>query len=63
MFYKDEIVEEVRRYREELQEEYGSAEKYNKHWDELRPRLEKEGWKFVTLEEVLAKGKETHAHK
>ncbi|GHU46519.1 hypothetical protein FACS1894200_00230 [Spirochaetia bacterium] len=58
MIYKDEIVEEVRRHREELAEEYPTFEAYRKHCEERRPQLEKEGWKFVTLEEVLAKGKD-----
>ncbi|MDR0868437.1 MAG: hypothetical protein LBP75_08215 [Planctomycetota bacterium] len=55
MFYRDEIVEEVRRHRAELLEEYGGIEGYHKHLDEQRPRLEKEGWKFVTPEEVRAR--------
>ncbi|MHC6204727.1 hypothetical protein ACYULU_16230 [Breznakiellaceae bacterium SP9] len=55
MFYKDEIVEEVRRHREELGEEYNTRESWAKHWEEFGPRLVEEGWKFVTLEEVLAK--------
>ena len=58
MFHKDDIVEEVRRHREELAEEYPTFEARKKHWDTLQPQLEKEGWKFVTLEEVLAKGKD-----
>jgi hypothetical protein len=54
-FVNDDIIAEVRRHREELLERYGGIEGYDKHWEsETRPRLEKEGWKFVTMEEVLA---------
>jgi hypothetical protein len=55
IFYKDEIVEEVRRNREELLQEYGGVNGYLKHLTDEQLRLEKEGWVFVTPEEVRAK--------
>jgi len=50
-----DIVAEVRKNREELLADYGGIEGYLKHLDEDRPRLEREGWKFVDLEEMLRK--------
>ncbi|GHV42256.1 hypothetical protein AGMMS49546_20260 [Spirochaetia bacterium] len=47
MFYKDEVVDEVRQTREELLKEYGGIAGLHKHQDEERPQLEKEGWIFV----------------
>lgn len=49
--YRDEIVAEVRRNRAKLLEIYGGIQGLHKHMDEERPRLEKEGWKFVSAEE------------
>jgi hypothetical protein len=49
--YHDEIVAEVRRNRAKLLEMYGGIKGLHKHMDEDRPRLEKEGWKFVSAEE------------
>jgi hypothetical protein len=49
--YCDEIVAEVRRNREKLLEMYGGIDGLHKHMDEERPRLEKEGWKFISAEE------------
>jgi hypothetical protein len=49
------IVAEVRKNREELLADYGGIEGYLKHLDEDRPRLEREGWKFVDMEELLRK--------
>ncbi|MCL1876067.1 MAG: hypothetical protein FWF87_07415 [Synergistaceae bacterium] len=48
-------VTEVRRNRELLLEKHGGIDGLHKHMDEERPKLEKQGWRFVTLEEVLAK--------
>ena len=54
-------VAEVRRNREALLEKYGDIDGLHKHMDEERAELEKQGWKFITLEEVLAKKRErTH---
>jgi hypothetical protein len=47
MFYKDEIVDEVRQTRENLLKEYGGIAGLHKHQEEERPTLEKEGWIFV----------------
>jgi hypothetical protein len=49
--YHDEIVLEVRCNRTKLLEMYGGIEGLHKHMEEERPRLEKEGWKFVPAEE------------
>jgi hypothetical protein len=56
-YFDTDIVAEVRKTRENLLVKYGGIEGLPRHMEEERPRLEKEGWKFVTLEEVLA-GKE-----
>jgi hypothetical protein len=55
--YHDEIVTEVRRNRAKLLEMYGGIEGLHKHMDEERPRLENEGWKFISAEEF---GKRNH---
>ena len=48
-------ITEVRRSRELLLEKYGGIDGLHKHMDDERPKLEKQGWKFVSVEEVLAK--------
>jgi hypothetical protein len=53
--YNDEIVAEVRYNRAKLLEMYGGIEGLHKHMDEERPRLEKEGWKFISAEEFAAR--------
>jgi hypothetical protein len=50
-FY-DPIIAEVRKNREKLFNMYGGIDGLHKHMDEERPRLEKEGWKFVSEEEM-----------
>ena len=56
MIYLDtDPVAEVRRNREFLLEKYGGIDELHKHMDEERPVLEKQGWKFITAEELLAK--------
>ena len=56
MHYIDvDPVTEVRRNRELLLERYGGIDGLHKHMDETRPELEKQGWKFITVDEVLAK--------
>jgi hypothetical protein len=55
IFYEDEIVNEVRKNRAELLEEYGGIEGLHKHMKEERPILESQGWKFVSAEEVAAR--------
>jgi hypothetical protein len=55
MKYLDEDpVAEVHHIRAELLEEYGGIDGYMIHLDEELPRLEKEGWKRVTPEEIAA---------
>ena len=49
------LVAEGRRNRELLLEKYGGIDGLHKHMDEERPKLEKQGWTFVSVEEVLAK--------
>jgi hypothetical protein len=53
--YRDEIVAEVRHNRAKLLEMHGGIEGLHKHMDEERPRLEKEGWKFISPEEFAAR--------
>jgi hypothetical protein len=55
MEYDDiDPMEEVRRTREQLLEMYGGIEGLRKHMAEQRPRWEKEGWKFLSEEEMDA---------
>jgi hypothetical protein len=49
--YHDEIAMEVQRNRARLLEMYGGIKGLYKHMEKERPRLEKEGWKFVSAEE------------
>jgi len=46
-------VAEVRRNRELLLEKYCDIDGLHKHMDEERPKLEKQGWTFVSIEEIL----------
>jgi hypothetical protein len=50
--FEDEVMVEVRERKAHVAEKYGGWEGLMKHMDEDRPRLEKAGWKFVTVEEV-----------
>jgi hypothetical protein len=50
--YKDDIVAEVRRHREELLEEHGGIEGYLKYLKTQHSRWEAEGFKSVTPEEI-----------
>ena len=54
-YIDNDPVAEVRRNRELLLEKYGGIEGLHKHMDEERPKLEAQGLKFVSIEEVLAK--------
>jgi len=56
-------VAEVRRNRTMLLEKYGGIDGLHEHMEEERPKLEKLGWKFVSVEEVLAKKYESVASK
>ena len=56
MTYLDnDPVAEVRRNRELLLEEHGGIEGLIRHMEEERPKLEQQGWKFTTFEELAAK--------
>ena len=54
-YLDNDPIAEVRRNRELLLEKYGGIEGLHKHMDEERPELEKQGWKFITAEEIRAK--------
>jgi hypothetical protein len=54
-YYDTDIIAEVREARRALLREYGGIEGLHKHMDEERPLLEAQGWKFITIEEVLMK--------
>jgi hypothetical protein len=41
-------IEEVYRIRQEILEEYGGIKGWNKHLDEVRPKLEAMGVRFLT---------------
>jgi hypothetical protein len=53
-FHPPDPLEEVRRNRELLLEKYGGLEGLSKHLDEERPKWEKQGWKFLSEEEMAA---------
>ncbi|MCL2624298.1 MAG: hypothetical protein FWD31_11600 [Planctomycetaceae bacterium] len=48
-------IAEVRCNRELLLEKYGGIDGLHEHMEEERPKLERQGWKFISVEEVLAK--------
>lgn len=51
-------ITEVRRNRELLLEKYGGIDGLHKHMEEEKPKLEKLGWVFISVEEILAKKRE-----
>ena len=55
VFADTNLIAEVRRNRELLLEKHGGIDGLHKHMDEERPKLEKQGWTFVSVEEILAK--------
>ena len=56
MKYMDiDPVAEVRKNRELLLKRYGGIDGLHKQMDEERPKLEKQGWKFISVEEILIK--------
>jgi hypothetical protein len=58
MNYLDEDpVAEIHRIRVGIMKEFGSFEAWGKYLDAERPRLIKEGWKFITPEEAAARKK------
>jgi hypothetical protein len=50
-----DIIAEVRQNREHLLEKYGGIDGYLKHLTEERPRLEKEGWNFISIDDVISR--------
>jgi hypothetical protein len=50
----DDTVAEVHRVRAALLKKYGGIEGWHRHNIEDQPRLEKEGWRFATPEELEA---------
>ena len=56
MIYIDvDPVAEVRRNREALLEKHGGIDGLHRHMGEVRPELEKQGWVFMSVEEILAR--------
>jgi hypothetical protein len=53
-YHEENPLSEVRRIRAELLKEYGGIDGWHKHNMAERPRLEKEGWRFATSEELEA---------
>ena len=52
--YDENPLAEVHRIRAELMKEFGGIKEYMEHLEEDRPRLEKEGWRFASAEELAA---------
>ncbi|MCL2363583.1 MAG: hypothetical protein FWC71_02840 [Defluviitaleaceae bacterium] len=50
-------ITEVRRNREQLLNKYDGVEGLHRHMDAERDNLETQGWKFVSVEDVLAKNR------
>ena len=48
-------IAEVRRNRELLLETHGGMDNLLKRMDKERPTLEKRGWKFVSIDGIIAK--------
>ena len=48
-------IAEVRRNRELLLAKHGGITGLHKHMDAEKPKLEKQGWCFVSIREILAK--------
>ena len=53
IYYDVDPVAEVRRNREILLEKHGGIDGLHKHMDEEQPILKQQGWKFISVEEVL----------
>ena len=53
IYYDADPVAEVRRNREILLEKHGGIGGLHKHMDEERPILEQQGWKFISVDEIL----------
>ena len=48
-------IAEVRHNREQLLEKHGGIDGLHQHMQEERLKLEKQGWQFITANEVMAK--------
>ena len=48
-------IAEVRRNRELLLKKHGGLDGLHDHMTKERPKLEEQGWKFISAEEVLAR--------
>ena len=48
-------IAEVRHNREQLLEQHGGIDGLHQHMDAERQKLEKQGWQFITADEVMAK--------
>ena len=58
MAYTSDFIAEVRQNREILLEKYGGIDGLHKHMNEDRPKLEEQGWKFISIEDILVKKRE-----
>jgi hypothetical protein len=50
--YHDEILEEVHRNKAKASAMYDGSEAFHKQMTEMQLQMEKEGWKFVNINEV-----------
>ena len=48
-------IVEVRHNREQLLEQHGGIDGLHQHMESERQKLEKQGWQFITADEVRAK--------
>lgn len=51
---EEDPLAEVHRIRAEILREYGGMKGWHEHLTAERPRLEKEGWRFASPEELAA---------
>jgi hypothetical protein len=58
----ENFILDVRRRKAQLLETYGGLEGLQKHMAEERPNLEKDGWRFETLEESQARKMRHRGH-
>jgi hypothetical protein len=52
--YEDEVMRDVWERKAQVSAEMADLKAYMKHLEEDRPRLEAEGWKFVSPEDLAA---------
>ena len=53
----NDFIQSVRENKAQLLEKYGDIESLFKHQEEDRLRLEKEGWEFISFEEINMQNK------